>query len=242
MIELIPAIDLLDGKCVRLSQGDYNKSVIYGDNPIEMALHWQGLGAERLHIVDLDGAKSGLPTNHEIIAEIASTLSIPIEVGGGIRNVDTIEKLLSDGVDRCIVGTKAATDSEWAKEVFKKYGDRLILGIDAFNGKIAVKGWLETTELTAIDLALSLKASGAKRIIYTDISRDGMLAGPNISDTVNLAENTGMSIIASGGMSSINDIIALNSKNAIESVILGRALYTGDIDLTEALEIAKQNI
>jgi len=242
MIELIPAIDLLDGKCVRLSQGDYNESVVYGDNPVEMALHWQSFGANRLHVVDLDGAKSGLPTNHGIIADMAAALSIPMEVGGGIRSVETIEKLLLSGVERCIIGTKAATDDTWAKEVFSEYGDRLVLGIDAKNGKVAVKGWLETTELTAVDLALKLKQYGAKRIIYTDISRDGMLAGPNIIDTVDLAKKSGMAIIASGGMSSINDIIALNSTNAIEAVILGRALYTGDIDLTAALKVANENI
>ena len=242
MIELIPAIDLLDGKCVRLSQGDYSKSVIYGDDPIKMALHWQGLRAERLHIVDLDGAKSGLPTNHEIIAAIAATLSIPIEVGGGIRDEKTIEKLLLLGVERCIIGTKAVTDEEWAKKIFQKFGDKLILGIDAKKGKVAVKGWLETTELSAIELALSLKKYGAQRIIYTDISRDGMLAGPNIQETVDLAKESDMAVIASGGMSNISDIIALNSTNILEGVILGRALYTGDIDLTQALTVANENI
>ena len=242
MIELIPAIDLLGGKCVRLSQGDYNESIIYGDNPVEMALHWQSLGAKRLHVIDLDGAKSGLPTNHSIISDMATALSIPIEVGGGIRNIETIEKLFLSGVERCIIGTKAATDDAWAKEIFSEYGDRLVLGIDAKHGKVAVKGWLETTELTAVDLALNLKQYGAKRIIYTDISRDGMLAGPNIVDTVDLAQKSEMAIIASGGMSNINDIIALNSTNALEAVILGRALYTGDIDLAAALKVASENI
>jgi phosphoribosylformimino-5-aminoimidazole carboxamide ribotide isomerase len=235
MILPIPAIDLLDGRCVRLSQGEYDKSTIYGDDPVAMALKWQSQGAKRLHVVDLNGAKEGSPCNHDVIAAIAKALDIPVQVGGGIREAATVEKLLSRGVNRCILGTRAAIDPAWAQEIFATFGDKLILGVDAKNGQVAVKGWQETVSMTATELALSLKPFGACRVIYTDISRDGMLTGPNIPATAQLAIDTGMAIIASGGMSNIEDIRQLSKHPGIEGAIIGRALYTGYIDLVEVV-------
>jgi phosphoribosylformimino-5-aminoimidazole carboxamide ribotide isomerase len=230
----IPAIDLLGGRCVRLAQGDYQQETVYGDDPVAMALRWQHAGGRRLHVVDLDGAKAGSPCNHEVIAAIAMALTIPVQVGGGIREADTVEKLLTLGVNRCILGTRAAQDPAWAQEMFRTFGDRLILGIDAKDGFVAVKGWQETTELTAVALALALKPYGAARIVYTDISRDGMLTGPNVAATARLAAETGMAVIASGGMSTLDDLRRLAQCPGIEGAIIGRALYTGDIDLAQA--------
>ncbi len=233
----IPAIDIRGGKCVRLAQGEYARETVYGDDPVAMALHWQELGGKRLHVVDLDGARDGAPCNHDIIAGIAMALQIPVQVGGGIRDAATVEKLLTLGVDRCILGTRAAQDPDWALEMFRTFGERLILGIDAKDGLVAVKGWVETTELTATELALQLKAAGAQRIVYTDISRDGMLTGPNVPATARLAEETGMAIIASGGMSAIDDLYQLALHPGIEAAIIGRSLYTGGIDLAQAVEL-----
>jgi len=235
MLIPIPAIDLLGGRCVRLRQGDYAQETVYGEDPVAMALRWQATGAARLHVVDLDGAREGSPCNHDVIAGMAMTLDIPVQVGGGIRDAATVEKLLTLGIDRCILGTRAAQDRAWAEEMFRSFGDRLILGIDAKNGQVAIKGWQETTGLTAVELALALKPAGAMRIIYTDISRDGMLTGPNVEATARLAAETGMAIIASGGMSTLDDLRRLALHPGIEGAIIGRALYTGAIDLAEAV-------
>ncbi len=231
----IPAIDLQGGRCVRLSQGDFDQETVYGDDPVAMALRWQGLGAQRLHVIDLDGAREGSPRNHDAIAGIAAALAIPVQVGGGIRDAATVEKLLFLGVDRCILGTRAAQDRAWAEEMFRTFGERLILGIDAKDGRVAIKGWVETTPLTAVELALALKPAGAQRIIYTDISRDGMLTGPNVAATARLAAETGLAVIASGGMSTLDDLHRLAAYPGIEGAIIGRALYTGAIDLAEAV-------
>ncbi|MHB9023626.1 MAG: 1-(5-phosphoribosyl)-5-[(5-phosphoribosylamino)methylideneamino]imidazole-4-carboxamide isomerase [Armatimonadota bacterium] len=231
----IPAIDLQGGRCVRLSRGEFSEETVYGDDPVAMALKWQATGAARLHMVDLDGAREGSPRNHPIIAEVARMLRIPVQVGGGIRDAETVQWLLHAGVDRCIVGTRAAQDRAWAEEMFRTFGDRLILDIAAKDGKVAIKGWVETTELTASDLALALRAAGAVRIVYTDVSRDGMLTGPNVEATARLAAETGMAIIASGGMSSIDDLRRLATCPGIEGAIIGRALYTGAIDLAAAV-------
>lgn len=235
MLIPIPAIDLQGGRCVRLAQGEFAQETVYGDDPVAMALRWQAAGASRLHVVDLDGAREGSPRNHEVIAGIAMTLRIPVQVGGGIRDGETVEKLLMLGVERCILGTRAAQDRAWAEEMFRTFGDRLILGIDAKDGRVAIKGWVETTDLTAVDLANALKPAGAVRIIYTDISRDGMLTGPNIEATARLAAETGMAVIASGGMSRLDDLRQLARCPGIEGAIIGRALYTGAIDLAEAV-------
>lgn len=231
----IPAIDLLDGRCVRLSQGDYARVTTYGDDPVAMARQWQARGGARLHVVDLDGARDGNPCNHDVIARIAAALDIPVQVGGGIRDAATVEALLNRGVERCILGTRAAQDRAWAQEMFGRFGDSLILGIDAKDGLVAVKGWVETTTMTAVELARALRPAGASRIIYTDISRDGMLTGPNIEATARLAVETGMAVIASGGVSSLDDLHRLSKHPGIEGAIIGRALYTGAINLEDAV-------
>ena len=235
MLIPIPAIDVLGGRCVRLTQGDYQRETVYGDDPVAMALRWQAAGAARLHMVDLDGAREGSPRNHDLIAGIAMTLRYSRAGGRGhSRRGDGGEVLLL-GVERCILGTRAVQDRAWAEEMFRTFGDRLILGIDAKNGRVAIKGWQETTALTAVELALALKPAGAVRIVYTDISRDGMLTGPNVEATARLAAETGMAIIASGGMSSLDDLYRLAQYPGIEGAIIGRALYTGAIDLAEAV-------
>lgn len=231
----IPAIDIQGGKCVRLEKGEFDRETIYGDDPVAMALKWQSTGAARLHVVDLDGAREGSPRNHDVIAGIAMALDIPVQVGGGIRDAETVEKLLLMGLDRCILGTRAAQDRLWAESMFRQFGDRLILGIDAKDGKVAVKGWVETTDLTAVDLARTLKPHGAARIIYTDINRDGLLTGPNVEATARLAAETGLPIIASGGISSIDDLRRLSQYPDIEGAVIGRAIYTGAIDLAAAV-------
>jgi len=235
MLIPIPAIDLQGGRCVRLSRGAFDQETVYGDDPVAMALQWQALGAQRLHVVDLDGAREGSPRNHEVIAGIAAALSIPVQVGGGIREAATVETLLFLGVDRCIVGTRAAQDRAWAEMMFGAFGDRLILDIAAKDGQVAIKGWVETMAVTASELALALKPAGAQRIIYTDVTRDGMLTGPNVEATARLAAETGMAIIASGGMSSLDDLHRLAQYPGIEGAIIGRALYTGAIDLAAAV-------
>jgi phosphoribosylformimino-5-aminoimidazole carboxamide ribotide isomerase len=235
MLIPIPAIDLQGGRCVRLSQGEFDRETVYGDDPVAMARQWQDCGAHRLHVVDLDGAREGSPRNHGVIGDIAAALDIPVQVGGGIRDAATVEALLARGVDRCILGTRAAQDRDWAMAMFQQFGERLILGIDAKDGRVAIKGWVETTELTAVELALALKAAGAARVIYTDISRDGMLTGPNVEATARLAADTGLAIIASGGMSTLDDLRRLVQHPGIEGAIIGRALYTGAIDLAEAV-------
>lgn len=231
----IPAIDIQGGRCVRLERGEFDRETVYGDDPVAMALKWQSAGAQRLHVVDLDGAREGSPRNHEIIAGIAMTLDIPVQIGGGIRDEATVDKLLLLGVDRCILGTRAAQDPAWAAAMFQRFGDRLILGIDAKDGQVAVKGWVETMPLTAVELANVLKPAGAARVIYTDISRDGLLTGPNVEATAKLARETGLAIIASGGMSRLDDLRRLSQHPGIEGAIIGRAIYTGDIDLVEAV-------
>ncbi len=231
----IPAIDIQHGRCVRLEKGAFDRETVYGDDPVAMALQWQAAGASRLHVVDLDGAREGSPRNHELIAGIAMTLDIPVQVGGGIRDAETVEKLLLLGVDRCILGTRAAQDRTWAAEMFRRFGERLILGIDAKDGRVAVKGWVETTALTAAALANELKPAGAAQVIYTDISRDGMLTGPNVEATARLARASGLAIIASGGLASLDDLRRLSRHPGIEGAIIGRALYTGAIDLAEAV-------
>ncbi len=183
----------------------------------------------------MNGARDGSQRNHDIIAAIAVMLDIPVQVGGGIRDADTVERLLTLGVDRCIIGTRAVQDHPWAEQMFRTFGDRLILGVDAKNGLLAIKGWQETTSLTASELALALKPFGAARVVYTDISRDGMLTGPNVEATARLAAETGLAVIASGGMSSLADLRRLAQYPGIEGAIIGRALYTGAIDLVEAV-------
>lgn len=235
--EIIPAIDIRGGKCVRLYQGDYAQETVFGEDPLEMALRWEGEGAERLHVVDLDAARSGEPVNLQIISRLARALRIPVQMGGGVRNREAVQRALEAGVSRAIVGTAAAADPETASALFQEFGERLVLGLDAREGKVATAGWRETTEWTAVDLALAMKTAGARRIIFTDIATDGTGKGPSLESTRRLAEAVGIPVIASGGVGSVADIerVAELEAAGVEGVIVGKALYTGAVRLPEAL-------
>ena len=240
---IIPAIDIISGECVRLSQGDYDRKTVYSDAPTEMALSWQKKGAKYLHLVDLDGAKIGKLVNIEIIRKICEKVSIPCEFGGGVRTLQDIELLFKAGVDRIILGTIAIENQELVKNILSKYGaEKIVIGIDAKGGRVAVKGWLETSNISAIELATHFAKIGVKRFIYTDISKDGALSGPNIEMTCNLCEKVeNCYVIASGGVGSIKDIKNLleSSKEYpnLEAVIVGKALYEGKIILEEIISI-----
>ncbi len=234
-MEIIPAIDLRDGKCVRLYQGDYGMETVFSHDPVGTAMKWQSLGATRLHIVDLDGAASGNLQNLDIIAEIASAVLIPTQVGGGIREIKTIEKLFKNGVDRVILGTSAVEDPEMVKEACRRFNQSVIVGIDAREGKVATHGWQQETELGAVEFAQSMVKLGVRYFIYTDISRDGTLTEPNFSAIFELIDSTRFPVIASGGISSLIHLKVLNKLGAAGAII-GKALYTGDINLKQALD------
>lgn len=238
---VIPAIDLKEGKCVRLEQGLMDKDTVFNDNPAAQALAWQQQGAELLHIVDLDGAFAGKPKNKGAIEAIVKTLSIPAQLGGGIRDIATIEAYLALGLSRVIIGTAAQRNPELVREACRKFPGRIVVGIDAKNGMVAVQGWAEMTDVTAVDLARKFEGFGVSAIIYTDISRDGMLQGPNLEATRSLAEAITIPVIASGGVSSLQDIknlMAIES-SGVTGVITGKAVYTGAIRLSEAITITR---
>ncbi len=236
---VIPAIDLKDGKCVRLLQGKREEVTVYSDDPVEMARQWVDMGAKLLHVVDLDGAFTGEQKNYDIIREIRRSIHIPIELGGGIRNVERIDALMNMGVDRVIIGTSAAKEPEMVKEACKKYPGKVVVGIDAKDGKVAVKGWVEVTEFEAIAFAHTMESFGAAGIIYTDISRDGMLTGPNVEAMAKMVKAVDIPVIASGGVSRLDDIKSLLKIENLWGVITGKALYSGALDLKQAIEIAK---
>ncbi|MEA5467970.1 1-(5-phosphoribosyl)-5-[(5-phosphoribosylamino)methylideneamino]imidazole-4-carboxamide isomerase [Spirulina sp. 06S082] len=237
-MDVIPAIDLLEGRCVRLYQGDYDRSQIFSDRPVEMAHRWESEGATRLHLVDLDGAKKGESVNGEAIAAIVSAVSIPVQVGGGLRDGEKIRQVLDLGVKQAIVGTVAVENPDLVGELCQEFPGQIIVGIDARNGKVATKGWLETSQVQATDLAQRMESQGVAAIIYTDIQRDGTLSGPNFTALRELARSVTIPIIASGGVSSLTDILSLLSLEplGVTGVIIGRALYTGDVSLAEAVE------
>jgi phosphoribosylformimino-5-aminoimidazole carboxamide ribotide isomerase len=236
---VIPAIDLKDGKCVRLLQGKKEEVTVYSDDPPSMAKHWQDLGGELLHVVDLDGAFTGEQHNFEKIKAIREAIDIPIEVGGGIRDVERIAKLIDLGVDRTIIGTSAAKNPEMVREACKKFPGKVLVGIDAKDGKVAIKGWVEVTDLDAIEFAKQMQDAGAAGIIYTDISRDGMLTGPNVEAMATMVKAVKIPVIASGGVSKLDDINSLKKINNLWGVITGKALYSGAMDLREAIKITK---
>ena len=239
---IIPAIDLKGGQCVRLSQGEMGRATVYSDDPAEVARRWQSLGAQRLHIVDLDGAVSGEPKNRVAVKSIRSCVSMQIELGGGIRNISTIEEYLSAGVDYIILGTAAIKNPGFLEESCKNFAGKIIIGIDARGGMLSVQGWTENTAIRAVDFAQQLDRSAVAAIIFTDISRDGMLTGPNIESTAQLAQAVTIPVIASGGVSCMADIEKLLEIESlgVQGVITGRALYTGDIDLKECIELAEK--
>lgn len=237
-----PAIDIRDGKCVRLQQGDYNQETIYNDSPLKVAKSWEEQGGKFIHLVDLDGAKAGHPVNDAIIGAIAANANVPVQVGGGLRNLADVEKLLGLGVSRVIIGTAAINDHAFTEEVLAKYGDKVAIGIDARNGYVATHGWLNTSEVRAEALAKELAAKGAETFIYTDISRDGMMQSTNVDGILSMAQASGKTVIASGGVTSLDDLLRLNVHNGsgVGGAIVGKALYTGNIDLSEALRALRQ--
>ncbi len=236
-MEVIPAIDLLGGNCVRLYQGDYAQSEIFGEDPVTMAKKWQDQGATRLHLVDLDGAKTGEPVNLAVIAKVVEALEIPVQVGGGLRDRNRVAQLLSLGVRSAILGTVAVENPDLVGEICAEFPGQIIVGIDARNGKVATKGWLETSEVEAVELAGRMAKLGAAAIIYTDIHRDGTMQGPNIDALRELATHIDIPVIASGGISSVTDLLNLLRLEAIgvNGAIVGRAIYTGDVVLKEAI-------
>ena len=243
-MEIIPAIDLLNGKCVRLNQGNYNEVTKFNSDPVKQAQIWEKQGAKRLHLVDLDGAKTGEPINDQTIKEIKKSISIPIQLGGGIRNIDRAKELLDIGIDRIILGTIAIENPELVRVLSQEYPKRIAVGIDAKEGMVATRGWLKRSEITSLELAKQLNELKLAAIISTDISTDGTLEGPNIQALREIAEVSINPVIASGGIGSINDLISLVDleHEGIEAIIVGRALYDGSIDLKEALLTLKNLI
>ncbi|MEL6492392.1 MAG: 1-(5-phosphoribosyl)-5-[(5-phosphoribosylamino)methylideneamino]imidazole-4-carboxamide isomerase [Cyanobacteria bacterium J06621_3] len=236
-MDVIPAIDLLEGRCVRLFQGDYDQSQVYNENPVEVARQWEAEGATRLHLVDLDGAKAGKPENWEAIGAIAQAVNLPIQVGGGLRDADRVSALFDLGVQYAILGTAAVENPELVGQLSTQYPGRIIVGIDAREGKVATKGWLETSEVMAIDLARRMGEQGAAAIVYTDIKRDGTMKGPNLEALRELATAIDTPVIASGGVSSVSDLMSLLGlvPAGVSGVIVGKALYTGDVKLKDAI-------
>ena len=236
-------MDLKEGRCVRLSQGRMDQESVYSEHPVEMAKHWESKGAERLHVIDLNGAVTGKPAHRSLIKEIAQSVRIPIEVGGGIRDIDTVKDYLSSGARWVILGTAAFQHRSFVEEACRQFPERVIVGIDARGGKVAIRGWNEIISLDAIDLAKQFEGKSLSAIVFTDIERDGMSTGLNFESTRRLSTSTSIPVIASGGVSQIEDIHRLREleSEGIIGVIIGRALYTGQLDLEEAIRIAKKS-
>jgi len=237
-MDIIPAIDLRGGKCVRLYQGDYSKETVFSDNPVEMARLWQSRGASRLHIVDLDGAAQGNLQHASIIESMVHSVIIPMQLGGGLRTIDSISKALDLGVARVILGTAAIENEPLIQEACRRFSNLIIVGIDAMEGCVSTRGWKQSTSVKAIELARNMLYLGVPRFIYTDISRDGTLTEPNFETISEMVQSIEAPIIAAGGISSIEHLEKL-SDIGVEGAIVGRALYTGDIDLVEALKNVK---
>ena len=238
---VIPAIDLRGGRCVRILQGDFNRETVYSDNPVAAARLWKQQGAERLHVVDLDGSLEGVPRHEMVIREMVAETGLPIQVGGGIRTMKTVEAYLRTGVKWVILGTSAFMDPSFVRETCRRFPKQVILGIDAEGGRVAVRGWTERTEVTAVELALRFKEDNPAALVYTDITRDGMETGVNTEATAELAEAAGIPVIASGGVSGIRDIEKLVplERRGIVGAIAGKALYTGALSLAAAIECAR---
>jgi len=233
---LIPAIDLKDGRCVRLLQGEADAQTIYSNDPVEMAISFEDAGAKRLHLVDLDGAFRGKGANMASIRSILKNISIPVQLGGGLRNAENIEQMFELGVSSVIVSTMAVKNSEVLEEIILRYsGKRIFLGVDARNRKVSIEGWQEGTEIDDVELALRWKNHGIQRIVFTDIARDGMLSGPNLEALGDFARRTGLKIVASGGVSSMEDLELLKTleKDGVDQVISGKAIYEGKLNLKE---------
>jgi phosphoribosylformimino-5-aminoimidazole carboxamide ribotide isomerase len=240
---IIPAVDIKNGKCVRLLQGRMDDETVYSDDPQAMASKWTRLGAQRIHVIDLDGAFAKIPQNTGSIRKILQTVKVPIQLGGGIRTEETVRMYLEMGVKRVIIGTGAIKKPDFVKKVCKSYPGQIIVGIDARNGKVAIDGWTQTTRIEAMELAKEFEDCGVAAINFTDIHRDGMQTGPNLDATLRLAEAVSIPVVASGGVSSIEDIKNLLPLETagVAGVIVGKALYSGKLDLKEALDLTGQN-
>ena len=238
---IFPAIDIRGGKCVRLFKGDFAQETVFSDKPEEMAAKWEAQGGKFLHLVDLDGALAGKSVNLAVVKRIVDTVKIPVELGGGIRTMENIDEVLSLGVQRVILGSVAVKNPALVKEACQKYGDRVVVGIDAKDGIVAVDGWGVSGDVEVTVLAKEMAKAGVKTIIYTDISRDGTLSGVNVEATARLARESGVKIVASGGVKSLDDIEALlpYEKDGIEGVIVGKSIYTGSLDLQEAIALVE---
>lgn len=237
---VIPAIDLKDGKCVRLVRGDFRRVTVYSENPAEMAGIWREKGAKRIHVVDLDGSLVGFPRNREVIRAIINEAGVPVQVGGGIRDRETVDAYLGMGAGWVILGTAALRDERFVRDACSAYPGRIILGIDANDGRVAVQGWTEETSTTAVELAKLYEGCGIAAIVYTDIKRDGMETGVNVEETKNLARSISIPVIASGGVAGVRDIESLVEieKSGVVGVIAGKSLYTGALSLEEAVRVA----
>ncbi len=229
---IFPAIDIKDGKCVRLQQGQFDKVNIYAQNPVEVALRWEQKGAKYIHVVDLDGALRGRSINKEVIRDIVRSVNIPVQLGGGIRNLEDISDVLNDGVSRAIIGTSAVKKEGFVKKALESYGDKVVVSIDAKGGHVAIEGWTQTSQIKALDFAKELELAGLKTLVYTDIAKDGMLSGPNFKELENMKNHVNVDVIASGGISSKEHIKKLKELN-LYGAIIGKALYTGAIKLED---------
>jgi len=235
MFEIVPAVDLKAGRCVRLRQGRADAETVFSDDPVAMARRWQDAGARRLHVVDLDGAFAGRPAQTALVAAMIQAVSIPVEVGGGLREIAHVDAVLAAGARWAIVGTRAALDPAFLGEVCQRFRDRVIIGVDASDGRVAVDGWTRVLDLDAIALARDAAAAGAVGIIYTDIARDGTQTGPNLWSTGAVAQAAGIPVFASGGVGSLDDIRQLATVAGLAGVVVGRALYSGAVDLAAAV-------
>ncbi|QEK11914.1 1-(5-phosphoribosyl)-5-[(5-phosphoribosylamino)methylideneamino]imidazole-4-carboxamide isomerase [Crassaminicella thermophila] len=229
---VFPAIDIRGGKCVRLTQGKFDQENVYSENPVEIALKWEEKGAKYIHLIDLDGALYGISMNRDIIKKIIKSVNIPVQLGGGIRTIYDIENVLKLGVSRVILGTSAVKEEGLVKEALSRFNEQIAVSIDAKNGYVAIDGWTKVSDIKAIDFAKQLEKMGLKTLIYTDIAKDGMLLGPNFEEIERLKENVGINIIASGGISSKENVMKLK-KIGVYGAIIGKALYTGDIELED---------
>ncbi len=239
-MEVIPAIDLIDGRCVRLVQGDYSKQTVYSDDPVEVALRWESLGASRIHVVDLDGARLGAPANLDVVGRIASTVSVPIQMGGGVRSIDAARAVIESGVRRVMLGTVAVREPEVVVSARSEFGeDAVVVAVDSRDGCVSVSGWTSESRIRATDLLRRMSHAGVKTFLCTDIAKDGTLDGPDYRLMRDLAEVAGRGVIAAGGVASVEHVRRL-AKTGVGGVVIGKALYTGDIDLAEALQTAAE--
>lgn len=238
-MEVIPAIDIRGGRCVRLEQGDYGRETVFGDDPAKMAVRWATRGAVRIHVVDLDGARDGKQANAGVIRRIVQTVDCSVQCGGGIRDIPTLESVLASGVSRAVVGTAAVKDPQMLRDAVALARDRLIVSVDAREGMVSLEGWTESTDISAVALIHRLQAMGVERIVYTDIMRDGIKGSPNFAMYERLVSETSIYVTAAGGVSSIDDVRHLRD-SGVAGAIIGRALYTREIDLGEAIEAARR--